>query len=322
VSDADSVTVDQEHEDALDTRAPFTRAAGLKAGLSDRQLRSARFTRILDGVYVDGAVPISEAVMVQALHLIAPADAFVSHASAARWFGCPLPPLPEEHITVPSRAARFRRFGVRCHVARGGETFQKAAVGNVATAAQTFVDLASQLTLVDLVIVGDWLVRKKRIGLEALRAYCAASTSAHARAARLAAAYVRPGVDSPMETRLRMLIVLAGLPEPVVNLTIRDVNGEPVRKYDLSWPSIRLIVEYDGKHHVERIEQWEKDLARREAIEDDDWRILVVTSTGIFDVPEETVTRIHTQLRRRRMPGTPQRPTQQWRAHFPGKAAL
>ena len=34
----------------------------------------------------------------------------------------------------------------------------------------------------------------------------------------------------PMETRLRMLLVLAGLPEPRVNLTIRDVDGEPVRR--------------------------------------------------------------------------------------------
>lgn len=316
------MATDDAHEDVLDTRVPFTRAAGLKAGLSDRQLRSSRFARILDGIYVDACVALSAAVMVQALHLIAPAGAFASHASAARWLGCPLPALPDEHITVPTRSARFRRSGVRCHVARGGETFHKAAIGHVATAAQTFVDLASQLALVDLVIVGDWLVRKRHVDLDALRTHCAESRSPNARAARLAAAYVRSGVDSPMETRLRMLIVLAGLPEPVVNLTIRDVDGTPVRKYDLSWPTIRLIVEYDGKHHVERIEQWEKDPARREAIEDDDWRILVVTSAGIFDVPEETVARIHAQLRRRRMPGTPPRPKPTWRAHFPAKATL
>lgn len=309
-------------DDALDTRTPFTRAAGLKAGLTDRQLRSSRFTRLLDGVYLSSDVALSPAVMVQALHLIAPPGSFVSHASAARWLGCPLPPLPEEHITVPTRGRRFRRSGVRCHVARGGETFHKAPVGHVATTAQCFVDLASQLTLVDLVIVGDWLVRKKKVDLSALRRYCASSTSPHASAARVAVAYVREGVDSPMETRLRMLIALAGLPEPVVNLTIRDVYGEPVRRYDLSWPSIRLIVEYDGKHHVERIEQWEKDLERREAIEDDDWRILVVTSTGIFDVPEETVARIHRHLRTRRMPGTPLCPAPSWRAHFPGKTPL
>lgn len=308
--------------EALDTKAPFTRAAGLKAGLTDRQLRSARFTRVLDGVYVASTISISATVMAQALRLVAPTDSFVSHASAARWLGCPLPPLPDEHVTVASRQVRFRRRGVRCHVARGGETFYVTPIGRISTAAQCFVELASLLPLVDLVIVGDWLVRRKRVTVEGLRKHCAASASPDASSARLAASYVRDRVDSPMETRLRMLIVLAGLPEPEVNLTIRDVDGEPVRRYDLSWPSIRLIVEYDGRHHVERVEQWEKDLARREAIEDDDWRILVVTSQGIFDVPEETVERIHTQLRRRRLPGTPARPAQGWRAHFPARAAL
>lgn len=316
------MTNDGAGNDVLDLRSPFTRASGLKAGLTDRQLGSARFTRLLDGVYVDSSVALSPAVMAQALHLVAPEGAFVSHASAARWYGCPLPALPSEHITVPTRAARFRRSGVECHVARGGETFHKAAVGHVATAAQCFVDLAGQLTLVDLVIVGDWLVRKKRVRLDALRRHCETTSSRHAAAARLAASFVREGVDSPMETRLRMLIVLAGLPEPTVNLTLRDVNGQPIRRYDLSWPTIRLIVEYDGRHHVERIEQWERDLERRQAIEDDDWRILVVTSTGLFDTPGDTIARIHEQLRRRRMPGTPRVPKPAWRSHFPGRALL
>jgi hypothetical protein len=178
------------------------------------------------------------------------------------------------------------------------------------------------VTLVDLVIVGDWLVRKKKVSLEALRRHCEASTSRHGGAARLAAALVRERVDSPMESRLCMLIVLAGLPEPVVNMTIRDLRGEPVRRYDLCWPSVRLIVEYDGKHHVERMEQWEKDLQRREAIDDDGWRILVVTSAGVFDVPEQTVVRIHRHLRSRRLPGTPARPASTWRAHFPARAPL
>lgn len=316
------MTPDDGPDEALDTQVPFTRAAGLRAGLTDRHLQSSRFTRILDGVYVACTVPISATVMAQALRLIAPADSFISHSSAACWLGCPLPSLPDEHVTVSSRQSRFRRHGVRCHVARGGETFYVTPNGRISTPAQCFVELATLLSLVDLVIVGDWLVRKKRVTVAELRQHCAASASRDAPAARLAASYVRDRVDSPMETRLRMLIVLAGLPEPEVNLTIRGINGEPVRRYDLSWPSIRLIVEYDGRHHVERIEQWEKDLARREAIEDDDWRILVVTSQGIFDVPAETVHRIHAQLRRRRMPGTPVRPAQRWRAHFPARAAL
>ena len=47
-----------------------------------------------------------------------------------------------------------------------------------------------------------------------------------------------------------MLLVLAGLPEPQVNLTVRDERGEVVRKYDLSYPEVKVAVEFNGKVHV------------------------------------------------------------------------
>ena len=71
-----------------------------------------------------------------------------------------------------------------------------------------FLELASILSLVDLVVVGDALVRLGKATPESLVAACAASDAWHAAAALKAARYVRRDVDSPMETRLRMLIVL------------------------------------------------------------------------------------------------------------------
>jgi len=69
--------------------------------------------------------------------------------------------------------------------------------------------------LTELVTAGDSLVR--RAGVEPDRLIEAASSARGVRGARLArqaAALVRRGVDSPMESRLRLLLVLAGLPEP------------------------------------------------------------------------------------------------------------
>jgi very-short-patch-repair endonuclease len=82
---------------------------------------------------------------------------------------------------------------------------------------------------------------------------------------------------------------------------------------------VRVIVEYDGRQHIEREHSWESDLERREAIDDDGWRILVVTSRGIYREPGRTVVRVWRLLRARRLPGVPNRPSDAWRPHFPGR---
>ena len=91
----------------------------------------------------------------------------------------------------------------------------------------------------------------------------------------------------------------------------------PLRRYDLCWPSVRVIVEYDGRHHIEREEQWEADLDRREADDDEGWRTLIVTGRGIYREPERTVNRVWRVLKARHLRAVPDRPRDDWRPHFP-----
>lgn len=303
----------------FDPRRPFTSEEALAAGLTRKDLQSERFRRLLLGVYVEASVRATPALHAAAVLCLLPPSAWVSHATAARLLGVPLPPLPDEHASVREATDRLRRRGVHCHV--GGKSARLVLVGGIRSSApaQVFVELGEQLTLVDLVVVGDWMVRRKLVQLEALRAFCAQASGAGAGAARTAVAFVRERVDSPMETRLRMLIVLAGIPEPVVNREIRGVGGKATRRYDLSWPGTRVVVEYDGRHHVEVIEQWEADLERREAIDDDEWRILVMVSKDIFRRPDRTIERVAHVLRKARLPGVPRVLSDDWRPHFPVK---
>ena len=161
------------------------------------------------------------------------------------------------------------------------------------------------------------MVRLGMVTFEQLRAYCDQVRGRHSRTARRVVGYVRDGVDSPMETRLRMLIVLAGLPEPEVNYTIRDEYGSVLRRIDLSYPVVRLMVEYDGRQHVERIEQWDSDIDRREEFDGDGWRTLIVTSAGIFRDPERTLRRVRSALLSNGVRVGPL--SDRWRAHFPGR---
>lgn len=295
--------------------------AGIKAGLGRASLDGPGFRRILYGVLVASDVPDSPQLRAEAALSCFFTSAFASHRTSARVWRVPVTLPPGEDVTVPEVGHRLRRAGVTCHVRTAAEV---AVVGGVRVSnlPDLFVELASLLPLVELVVVGDWMVRRHRVLRSALIDAAAGAGGRAGVLARSAAAYVRERVDSPMETRLRMLLVLAGIPEPEINLEIRTVDGEVLRRYDLCWPGVRVIVEYDGRHHIEREEQWEQDLTRREAIDDSDWRILVVVSSGIYKSPEQTLGRVHSLLRLRGLPGMPARLRDDWRQHFPGWAEV
>jgi len=297
---------------------PFTTEEARRAGITRAALRGRAFRSVIHGVSVSAEVPDSADVTAAALLAVGPALAWVSHASAARLLGVPLPPLPGEHLSVVDEADRIRRVGITCHIARPGARVIRRDGLQYSAPVQVFVELAEQLTLVDLVVVGDWMVRNELVTLARLREFVAASRMKGSAAARAAVAFVRERVDSPMETRLRMLFVLAGFPEPEVNLTVDAGNGR--RRYDLCWPGVKVIAEYDGRHHAEREGQWEADLERREKIDDDGWKIRVFIAKDIYNTPHVTVERMARVLRDAGLPGMPRHLRTDWRAHFPIKA--
>ena len=308
------------HRRPFNPREPFPRFRAIQAGVPRGLVDSPAFRRLLHGVIVDADVPDSAVLRVKAALACFFDDAHASHASAARVWRVPVQTRPGEHVTVPVDAHRLRRAGVTCHRRDGVAVAVRHGV-RVSVLTDLFVELAEELSLVELVVAGDWMVRRHHVRIKDLQRAAKQAPGRAGALARKASGYVRARVDSPMESRLRMLIVLAGIPEPRVNVSVRDADGEPVRRFDLSWPDIRVIVEYDGRHHVERVEQWESDLDRREEIDDEGWRILVVVASGIYSTPERTVQRIFRLLHARGLDGLPERPGEDWRPHFPGRAA-
>jgi hypothetical protein len=182
---------------------------------------------------------------------------------------------------------------------------------------QLFLELAGSLPFVDAVVAGDAMVRAGLITLEGLVGFCRRARGKHSRTARRTVAYVREGVDSPMETRLRLLLVLAGLPEPKVNHLLVDAFGVVRRRLDLAYPELKLIVEFDGRHHIERVSQWDADIDRREALDEEGWRTLIVTSAGVYKNPQATVEKVRRALIARGASVGPIR--SRYRVHFPGR---
>lgn len=300
---------------ALDVDRPFTFTRALAAGITQRQLASTAYTRIVKGVYVRASATVDATVEARAVLLAAGPRAFVSHHQAAALWGGIVPHDPRLHASVPPGVHRTARGDIVVHRSRRAPTTFRGLP--VTTAVDTFLDLACCLTLVDLVVLGDSLVRRSRTTPAALVRACDAATGRGSRRAREAARWVRDRVDSPMETRARMLRVLAGLPELETDIRFHDERGNLLRRLDAGDRPTRTATEYDGRSHVERQASWESDIGRREEFEDQEWRIVTLVARDIYVTPDRTVARLARIYRARGM--RVGRLRDDYKRHFPGR---
>ena len=158
-----------------------------------------------------------------------------------------------------------------------------------------WLQLASESGVDELVEVADSMMRRKN-PLTTKNALADAVASRPRMAglarARTALSLSREGTDSIPETDLRLLLVRAGLPTPVVNLTIVDSTGRIVYILDLAYEEWKVAVEYDGAYHVGDRTQMYNDASRRRVLEDLGWRIITVTSADMIHDPDGVVTSV------------------------------
>ncbi|WP_229400973.1 DUF559 domain-containing protein [Micromonospora okii] len=84
------------------------------------------------------------------------------------------------------------------------------------------------------------------------------------------------GAQSPAESRLRVRLVLAGLPRPVTQHPVPGASGRVLHP-DLAWPDLRVAVEYDGQWHADA-DQLHRDRQRLNHLVGAGWVVLHVTS--------------------------------------------
>jgi hypothetical protein len=301
----------------LDITSPFTRAEARGAGISDRSLSGHGFRKIFTGVYVACTIPDTLVVRTKAALKIAPSDAVVSHHTAARLWGGAVPDSPNIHLAF-ARDVGTTVAGVKMH--RFGKPM---AVHHrhgllMTTPEQTLLHLARPLDLVELVACADQFVRRNVTTpfdlAEFARQYGGQGSLLAERVGTLA----RPRVDSASETRVRLLMVLAGLPEPVVNHPIMRPDGTVEYRLDLSFPEARLAIEYDGRWH-DTPEQRLLDEARRADLVERGWTFVVLHAEDLYETPDQTVRSLHAELRECGIP-IPTVVNDDWRRHFPVRA--
>lgn len=95
-----------------------------------------------------------------------------------------------------------------------------------------------------------------------------------------------------METRLRWLLIQAGLPGPEVQTRLM----ERAVRADLYYPEARLIIEYDGGNHRDRLVE---DDRRQNLILSAGYRLLRFTASDIYNHADVVAAQVRAALRRK-----------------------
>lgn len=163
--------------------------------------------------------------------------------------------------------------------------------------ADVWASLGAVATVDELVIAGDYLISGQSRWDEPMvsREELAAAIGRFAGCSGVtkltkAIPQLRTGVESPAESKTRVLIVRSGLPEPRTSCPVA-VRGRTLYA-DLGYPQWRIAIEYEGAYHFANgVEQARRDNDRAEAMRDAGWRVLRVTALDLRD-PRDFLTRL------------------------------
>ena len=279
-------------------RAPFTRRTALEAGVTPSRLRQPDIQRPFRGVRHPAGGVLSLEQRAMALQARLP-NAWFCGPTAALITGVPLPSRIERqrglHVGVLHPARAPRGEGIHGHAFRRAEHRLWHGL-RVSTPEQLWLQLASMLSVPDLVASGDYLVHQElpHTSIEALADATAANEGARGIAkCRAALPLLSARSESARESLLRVLLVTASLPGLEPNVWIVTTDGYRYRG-DLVFPHAKVIVEYQGDHH-RNPDEYRKDLTRISRLEADDWYVMQVTA-GDLDNPAELIARIRRKL--------------------------
>lgn len=267
------------------SRGPFTTARAAAAGIGEGRLRGADLERPFHGVRVQRPIEPTLEMRCRAYAVrMRPSEAF-SHRTAAALHGLPLPWSRGQALDVVVFGGHGlpRSRGVRGHRADAATTTLVVRGGlRAVSPVDTWLQLAAELGVRDLAMIGDALVRRRHplaVMRELVEAVARHRGRRGHRVLVAALELVRPGTDSPAETELRLDLVASGLPEPVVNVDIHDASGRRIAIGDLAYPRYRVLVEYDGGQHREDPVQYARDVDRLDDLAHAGWRVIRFNSS-------------------------------------------
>lgn len=276
-------------------RGPFTLEDAQRAGLSRWHLEGASWRRLGPSVYSwAGNAETPELRLAAACHRLPPAFAF-SGLTAAWLHGLDVEPCDPIEVTVPKEGGVSGRSGILVHRSglASGEVVSRRGL-RATSIIRTLKDLCNRLSITESVVLADAALHRGLVSIDALnRAVSAYGRLPGVANLRRVLDHAEPAAESPMETRLRMLLVLAGLPRPIAQVPVHNRVGRFVGRPDLLYRECKLGLEYDGGTHRSSLAE---DDRRQNRLLDAGISLLRFTANDIYQSPQSVVDLVRARL--------------------------
>jgi len=274
---------------------PFTSAEAGGVGVTRGQLRGASYRRLGSGIYSWVGLKESPQLMLAAVARRLPPGGAFSGRTAAWLHGVDLAPCDPIEVTIPEPSGSGRRAGmsVRRTALSGQEVVRRRGLPTT-SAVRTVVDLGGRNPLTEGVVAADLILHAGLVTIPELSTYIVEHRGAKGIARlRRVVDLAEPKAESPMETRLRMLLVLARLPRPEVQVSIHDDQGRFLGRPDLLYRLHQLAIEYDGGNHRDRLVD---DNRRQNGLVGAGFRLLRFTAADIYGSPDTVAMQVRHAL--------------------------
>lgn len=276
-------------------KGPFTLDEAERQGLRRWHLEGSSWERIGPQTYVAADQPLTPMIQLEAAARRLPKGAAFSGFTAGWLAGLELPPCDPIEVVVPRAANVSARAGMA--VSRAGASGDEIVTvqGLPATSVRrTLRDVCGRLTLTEAVVLCDLALQKRLVSRKELDEVVRRATGSRGIATlRRALAHVEPLSESPMESRLRMLLVLGGLPRPEAQVEIRDRWLRLIGRVDLYYRMQRLALEYDGGTHRNTLAE---DNRRQNRLLNQGVRLLRFTAADVYQDADGVLRQVRTAL--------------------------
>ncbi|WP_297697380.1 hypothetical protein [Mycobacterium sp.] len=283
----------------LDAQGGVVTSAQALSILTRRGLEAHVNTGVLHKVWygVYGRGKMTTALRLRGLDLATGTTVAVCMGTAAAAYGFDTERTADLHVLNPG--ARHLRSTDGLIVHRGDGAPLTMVAGRPATApAWTAIEVARGLRRARALATLDAALRSGTCGRDELRRSVEQQSGRRGVVtARELLAVASPFAESPMESEARLVMIDGGMPSPVLQYEVVDLQG-CVWRLDFAWPELRVAAEYDGVEWHSGPDAFVRDRRRSSALQELGWLIVPIIAEDVRHRPGELLRRLDRQLRR------------------------